>query len=360
MNEATGGAAVPQDALVRILQAGLRAPSAENKHHLRFEREGDEVWLLATDQASWTALPHRAYLAMVSYGAVVENMALRAASLGYRQGCRWLPEERAPQAVACLSWRPGVPLAEPLAAAIEARHTNRRFYGRGRVAPAVLARVSAAAAAVEGTRLLWLDAAPDRRLALRMLRLAETERFHRQRLHEELFGAVRFERGWRASCEEGLPPGALEVEPGMRSAFAALRHWPLMRAAAWLGAHHALGLRAGHLPCALAPHLGLVLAEGGDAWGDLQAGRAFERLWLAAGHEGLALQPFAAPVALVRQHAGAGYVSAPTRTALAKGLDLLCAGHDGRPRMLFRMGHAAAPTVVSGRVALERHAAFAE
>ena len=47
----------------------------------------------------------------------------------------------------------------------------------------------------------------------------------------------------------------------MRVPFALLRRWPLMRASTWLGAHLALGLRAGYLPCALAPHAGLLVVD---------------------------------------------------------------------------------------------------
>ena len=36
------------DQLHRILDAGIRAPSAENKHDLRFQSVGDSVRLLAT------------------------------------------------------------------------------------------------------------------------------------------------------------------------------------------------------------------------------------------------------------------------------------------------------------------------
>ena len=86
----------------------------------------------------------------------------------------------------------------------------------------------------------------------------------------------------------------------MRAPCAALRYWPVMRGMSWLGAHHALGLRAGYLPAALSPHIGLVLAEEGD--GDvpaaaLNAGRAMQRVWLAAQAQGLALPPMAAATA---------------------------------------------------------------
>ncbi len=250
----------PPDTLQRILEAGLLAPSAENKHYLEFRCNDDSVDLMATDLASWPAQPHRQMLALLSYGAVVQNIALKSAELGCALSVDWDRDLLTSGHVAHLRWDVSAAAADPLCHAIEGRHTNRRFYSRAALPAPTLERLAAAADAVPGARLLWLADAADRRAALRAIRLAETERFRRRALHAELFGAVRFELGWKQTAGEGLPPGALEVEPPMRAGFALLRHWRVMRAASRLGLHHALGLRAGYLPCALAPQLGLMLA----------------------------------------------------------------------------------------------------
>lgn len=65
-------------------------------------------------------------------------------------------------------------------------------------------------------QLVWLDESARRRQALRLMRRAGTERFRNRTLHEELFSAIRFDVGWRATCPEGLRPGALGVEPPLR------------------------------------------------------------------------------------------------------------------------------------------------
>ena len=338
------------DQLRRILDAGIRAPSAENKHELRFQCVGDSVRLLATDQASWAAQPHRQLLALLSYGAVVENIHLRSAELGQDVTVEWLPEANHPDVVADFRWTPTVAPPDPLCRAIELRHTNRRFYRRAALAAETLARLSAAADAVPGASVLWLDDAPGRRIALTAIRVAETERFRRRSLHQELFGAVRFDIGWQRSSDEWLPPAALQIEAPMRLPFAALRHWPLMRALDAFGAHHALGLRAGYLPCALAPHIGLILAKGQrEDLANLKAGRAFQRVWLAAAAQGLALQPMAAATALSVQKAGGGWVSVAVQARLQQLLGALCEGHEALPYMLFRLGAAEAPTEVTQR-----------
>lgn len=342
------------DPLRRILAAAVLAPSAENKHYLRFEALADCVRLFTTDRASWADQPHRQMLALLSYGAVVENAALRSAELGYALAATWLPEPGEPELMAELRWEASTAPSDPLGHAIEARHTNRRFYRRARVSAEALARVSAAAQTSPHTPLLWLDDAAPRALALKAIRIAETERFRRQALHGELFGAVRFELGWKQTADEGLPPAALQIEPLMRTPFALLRHWRVMRAANLLGAHFALGLRAGYLPCALSPQIGLILAsEPRQEVGALQAGRTFERVWLAATAEGLALQPMAAATALTHQKSGDGWVSAGARARLSELLNEMRQGHSAQPYLLFRLGQADAPSVVTARRPLE-------
>jgi hypothetical protein len=341
-----------------ILQSGIQAPSAENRHYLRFEIAGDRVKLLSTDTPTWSDQPHRKMLALISYGAVVENMALRAAQLGEAQTTRWLPDPAQPALIAECRWTPAQPADDSLAQVIAQRHTNRRFYRRTPVAASALQRMSAAAAAVPGAALVWLDEPAARATALQAVRIAETERFRRPALHHELFTAVDFTLGWRRSSAEGLPPGALEVEPPMRPGFAALRRWPLMRAASWLGLHHMLGLRAADMPCRLAPHIGLLRCDVDDPQlAALGAGRALERSWLAATAEGLAFQPMAAATALARQHAGGGWVSSGAQREILQRLGRLTHGRPMSAFMLLRIGHAAPPSFVTERRELDAYLA---
>lgn len=346
-----------RDHLWHILTSGIQAPSAENEHYLRLRMRDDSVQLLATDCGSWARQPHRRLLAMMSYGAVIENVALRSAALGYELQEALLPDPAQPALIAELRWVAATPVSNPLCDAIEARHTNRRFYRRAALAPATLERLRDAIGAAAGVRLLWLDDRARRRVALRAIRVAETERFRRRELHAELFGAIRFDRGWQGGTDEWLAPAALEVEPPMRLPFAWLRDWRAMRALNRVGAHLLLGMRAGYLPCALAPHIGLIVSDGADdPLADLRAGRAFQRVWLVAADEELALQPMAAATALMRQTPGDGWVSERAQDRLGKWLDELSDRGAGRQaHMLFRVGRADPPSAVAGRRALHEY-----
>jgi hypothetical protein len=344
-----------------IIDAALRAPWADNRPALRFEWQPAERTLEwhTTEPEVWQALPHRRWLALLALGAALENARLRAAERGFDLRHKILDTAASTRvARSSLEGPTGIsPQERALESALEARCTNRRFYRREALAAATLQSIASAA----GPSLHWLDAPAPRRTALRMLRTAEAERFVQWRLRNELFNSIRFDLGWQKSAAHGLPPAALEVEPPMRAPFASLRHPRVARAAAALGVPRVLAWRAAGLPCALAPHLAIVTspAESGDSAAKLMAaGRALQRAWLAAAHGGVAVQPFAACGALLRQAPGDGWVRARTQQRLRADSDALWPqlGLDAARdvQIFLRIGKSAPPSVRTGREDVSR------
>ena len=329
-----------------IIEAGILAPSADNRHLLRFEIAEGGIRLWGSDE--FEAAPfHRRVLSLISLGAVVENMVLRGARLGLRAEVTWREPGAASTApLAAFRLSNVEPHASGLEAAIPARQTNRRVVFRGPALPAAeQRRMDEHVRGVGGVRLLWLDTPALRHQALRLVTLAESERFRSQPLHEDLFGSIRFDVGWRRTATEGLPPGALEIEPPMRPLFKGLRHWGWMRLLAAVGVHRIIGMRAAYVPCRTAPHV-CALVTGLDLEpGALAAGRALERVWLRATQLGLAFQPLAASALLALE----GYrdVDVAIRDRLAdtwRGI-----GRGALPLMVFRMGFAAPASIQAGR-----------
>jgi hypothetical protein len=330
----------------RLVEAAVLAPSADNSHTFLFDRSGDRVRLWSDHVFAQAPQPLR-ILRLISFGAALENIKLRAARLGLNADVRSFPDANEPRLVAELHFaRTTSAPCDPLEDAIPNRHTNRRLFFRG---PAMsrheLELVSTALKDSPGVRLTWFDSPEARKQILGLITVAETERFASRRLHEELFSAVRFDVGWNATASEGLPPGSLEVEAPMRPMFAALRHWPVMRSLNALGGHHLLGLRAAYLPCRLAPHLGALTTSLDVESGALAAGAALQRVWLRTTLQGFAFQPMAGS-ALLRFPSYSG-VSAKVQARLAEGWDRLAPGRT--PLMVFRIGRARPPSVRTGR-----------
>ena len=340
-----------RDMLQDIARSGVLAPSADNQHVFKFELAESAIRLWPTTEFNACTDRLRRVLGLISLGAVVENMQLRASELGLAARIRWFPAGGAGP-MAQLDLQPSAAPGDELASAIPARHTNRRMYHGPGLDGSEGAQLGAAVAPVEGVRLVWLHGAARRR-ALKLIWLAESERFLRRRLHEDLFSSIRFDLGWHEGADWAIPPGALEVEVPVRPIFKALRHWALMRPLTWLGVHRLLGLRAAWLPCWQAPALGLLTSSLPIEQGAVAVGSAFERLWLRATLLNLALQPMAGSVVLPLQPTVDEGVSDGLRSALTAGWQALALG--STPLMVFRIGRAAPPSVRAGRKSIAEY-----
>ena len=337
-----------QDTLRFILESAIMAPSADNQHRIRFQLAEDTICVRYTEAELPPQGSYKRVLALLSLGAVAENLAIAASRFDIGTETVLLPDLTQPNLIMQIRLQAERAKVDPLWRFIPLRHTNRHVRFRGpRMTDAERGELDAAVRIYPACQLVWLDEPARRRQALRLMRRAEAERFHNPILHKELFSAIRFDVGWRSTSPEGMPPGALGVEPPLRVFFALLRHWPVMRLANLLGAHYMLGWRACDLPCRLAPHLGLLAVKNPDNQAVFGAGRVFQRLWLATTSQGRVLQPMPASALFALKGARAEGIPAGLQHDLAEGWKASLG--DSIPLMLFRIGLAKPSSIVTGR-----------
>jgi hypothetical protein len=335
-----------RERVLELIEAGIRAPSADNRHRIWFESRPDGLSVRVDPALLGSDERHRTILTLFSVGAVVENILIRASALGLSGRLRFASDWRSTAPIADIGWTGDDVERDPLSDAIDSRHTNRRFFHGPPLDPGERQRLDAQTANTHDVQVHWFEGGR-RTEVLRLVAAAESSRFAHAALHRELFEAIRFDIGWRDTCQEGLPPGSLEVEPFLRKPFAMLGNWNVMRRLRAVGVHRLLGMRAGYLPCRLCHHLcGITVA--GDPERDAPvAGRIFQRFWLEATRLGLALQPLAAAAVL------AWGPESGLATTLRTGWDRIIPG--SAPLLLFRLGRARAPAVVTSRPPAESY-----
>jgi len=328
-----------------ILDAGIAAPSADNSQPWEFAWRGDDDLDLRIDASrSGRVSDTRYVLSDLACGTCLENMIIRARSLGHAAELQIFPRQDDELWVAHIHWHrdPDCDRPEPLAAAIRERHTDRSFPWRGPVDPGTRARLDAQAEVIPGQRLYWPQTSPEKKTALEIIRQAEALRFKSPTLHAELFSSIRFSGGWHTACDEGLAPAALAVEPPLRPFFQALRRPAVMGMFNRLGASSVLGWRSAWLPIRLSPGLCLIVIPSTTRAQVLAGGRALQRVWLQATLEGLSVQPYAAPGVL-----GLGFV--PVEPAFEEpiaqlGSALRGLSGPGHGLVFLRLGHARTAT----------------
>jgi len=331
-----------------ILRNAILAPSADNRHQVRFEITGNNIYIHHTRTQFPPEGGYKWVLALLSLGAMLENIILAASRFNFSAETTPFPDPHHPSLIMQITLRPDQIGDDPLLEMIPLRHTNRRlhFHGPGMI-EAERETLNQVIHKFPSCQLFWLDEPKLRKQCLHLMRIAETERFHNPLLHEELFSAIRFDIGWHTSCTEGLPPGALGIEPLSRGFFSLLRHWPVAQLANSFGMHHVLGFRSSYLPCRLAPHLGALTVKKIDTLSVLHAGRAFQRLWLAITKQKRVLQPMPASALYAIQNAPTEGIPVTLQQELSAGWQVIF--HENIPVILFRMGSAQNQFVVSTR-----------
>jgi nitroreductase len=339
LDEANG---VDQDTRAGILRAGIAAPSADNSQPWRFAWTGDALDVRIDPDRSGHVSDTRYVLSDLATGACLENMLVHARSRGWGADLEIFPQQDDPLWVARIRWRrDGGDRPEPLAAAIEQRHTDRRFPWRGPISADTRARLDAQARRIPGARLWWPQTARERKAAQGLIREAEALRFKSPTLHAELFSSIRFSAGWHTACEEGLPPAALAVEPPLRPMFQAMRRPGVMATFNRLGAAAMLGWRSAWVPIRLSPGLCLVAVASTGRADVLSGGRALQRVWLQATLEGLSVQPYAAPGVLSLGFVPLEPALQQSRSRLASALGDLA--ETGAGLVFLRLGYTRSP-----------------
>ncbi len=273
---------VPEETIPRTLPIGhqlrfllryaVLAPSTRNTQPWRFAIEGNAV-LLRADPARWLRVvdPDRRELHL-SLGCALENLLLAADCLGYRHTVTYFPVPADPDLAAVATFTPAPRSAPPVTPAVtleilQLRRTDRRPFLSQPLAPEVLHRLRTVAGE-PGVRLELTDALERRRSADVLSVRAWAALFGDTAYRDELTRTLlvgEIGGSWLAGqLRRPMPP---YPEVGRR-----------------LAHQNSLALLS-------APVIGVIGSLADGPADQVRSGRLFERLWLTATAEGLALHP---------------------------------------------------------------------
>jgi nitroreductase len=118
-----------REAISKIIEAGIRAPSGDNCQPWRFEVKDNRISIYNIPDRDNSLYSWGQRASYIAHGALIENMTIAAAHLGYAAKIKLFPESRDPNLVARLTLeQPAPPEEGALYEAIFARATNRKPY----------------------------------------------------------------------------------------------------------------------------------------------------------------------------------------------------------------------------------------
>lgn len=373
----------PAISLRRLVEAAILAPTPDNNQPWLFAVRGKTL-AVYLDPARTLPSDVHSMFDLVGIGAAIENAVIAARHVGLKAEVSLAEVERAralpdalpapysppqdkpggslaqgssgtpaqpdplrPRPVAVLKFLAGA-RPDPLYPFLATRCTNRKLYSAIPIPQEVLGRIGAAAASFAEVQLHWMTDRPQIGRLAALVAVGDRFRLQYPPFHNEIYRQVRFTAEQAERTRDGLDLRTLALPPGTGLVLRFLRPWSRMQ---WI---HRLRLTALlTLPSMLSVRrsgaLGAISVPAPAAAHYVSAGRALERLWLAATAEGLSLQPLGSlPIFLAQweQLAGRNLSASHQRLALqlSHKLRQSIAGLGGRTLvMLFRTGYAPSP-----------------
>ncbi|MDQ1287891.1 MAG: hypothetical protein QG622_1456 [Actinomycetota bacterium] len=283
--------------LHRLVTAASRAPSADNMQAWSFAAAGDVVDVYV-EPGRVLPTDVDAMFAWVGLGAAVENLVIAAEDEGFgvtvddgglgdgTSGDREPVRVRLSPGGSGSGSRSG----HPLAGWIERRETNRGPYDETPLDPTTLGELTEAVGRFDAG-VHWIGGSADLGLMASMDARSSYIRLEHRPLHDELFDILRFSRRSVEETGFGLDFASLGVPPALVGAARLLRYPSVMKVVSHLGIGRFVARQLAAKLCA-AGAVCLVTARRAGPAGYVEAGRAMERLWLAATARELAVQPY--------------------------------------------------------------------
>ena len=332
----------------RVARSGAQAPSGDNLQPWSFRADGDTLLVRHDPHRDRSLFNVRYAASFIALGAALENIMIAASADGYSAKIEYFPDSHDEEIIARVSFESGAS-TDPLVTFVEKRCTNRKPYATGPIDPKILKRLTSASEQFRNVELLWIQEKARLKQLAKMVTCADRLIFENPHIHSHLFSTLRWSKDEIERTRDGLPIESLELGHAGSLAFRGLKNWSVVAFLNRFGfskivAHHSSLLMQ---RCSAS---GLISTPDTSPLSFLEAGRAFQRVWLQATKENLALQPMTAIIFLqlrsrFNDHNGLNHEQIAIIDRLRRDLEKffgLC--EKSVPAMLFRLGFAAPPS----------------
>ena len=338
---------IPAEVIESLLRAATSAPSGDNLQPWRFSRRGEAI-VIHHDSGRDTSLYNiHGFASFIALGAAIENLVIAASSFGYRAEVNLIPTEGS-DVVAEINLPPET-MVDPLVDFIQARCVNRRPYEARPLAAELVEALGSETKRFSGVKLHWIHEPGQRKILGNLVMQADRLLLENEHLHRQLFSCLRWTAEEVERTRDGLPVSTLELGKLGTKGFRALGSWRLVSFLNRLGLSR-IAARHSYDLIRRSSHLGLITVPSLSPAGFVNAGRGFERLWLAVTSGAASLQPMTGFVFLqLRAALGVYDGLSPAQLDLLERLrtDLRAVFSleaSDLPVILFRIGYGPAPS----------------
>ena len=291
---------ISPDHLKMLAEAGTAAPSAGNNQPWKWLAANNRLYLFHDKKQSYSWTDQEDFIAQIALGAAIENVKIKAASLGYDVDYNLYPAGEKSALAADISFlQTNSPNENAiLEKYIGLRCTNRKKGDNQPINPEILASLKTSAVSIPGASLSFLTTPADIAAFAEIESAAERIRFMHPQSHSEFFlKELKWNNSGKEIIHEGLDIKTLEMtlsdETGIRVAsdpgvIALVNKWQTGKAFEKPARNAIITSSA----------IGLVTIPSYSPQNYIKGGMSLENVWLNCTKHGLAVHPVSAPLLL--------------------------------------------------------------
>jgi len=347
---------IPNEQLIKLIEAGIQAPSADNGQPWKFKlmEDGFELWLDKANMGLFFDVNKIA--TQISCGAVIENIITYANNLGLKTNITYFDEPSNKFAKLTFTHSGSTKANEDkVRQSLFNRHSDRNLYQFNKKIPdTLIAALINSVQFDEGHRLHLYQEPKARKAIIKTITATDTIRFIHKQVHNDFYKVLRFGSSAQQT-KDGLASATLGIESFMIPILQLLKPWKLTQLLNLIGLHHIMALRGTWLPMKSASLIVSITHKGTANY--VESGRIMQRFWIQANEAGLSVQALGAlPLFLARCHQAHGDGFSPAQlkklSILENDFSSISPTFDYKNDqliMLFRLGYTNQPTAKSYR-----------
>lgn len=275
--------------LIDIITDGTYAPSGENCQPWRFEVINNVVNIFNVPEADQSIYNYQQFGSFIAHGALLENMSISANKNGYQMEVDLFPDRNQPNLVATAVFTQQTIRGDaPLYPFIRERCTNRKKYS-GKTLTAQLKNELSTNSKENGVKIIFFDDQEKMSILGRAAALNEKIIFENESLHDFFYKHILWNQDEQNAT--GFYIKSLEFLPQQLPIVKLLKNWKILvymnrffKISRVIARDNAKKYESS------GTFFALTLSEN-TGKGYVMLGREFQRLWLTATKEGLAIQP---------------------------------------------------------------------
>lgn len=353
----------------RIIEAGILAPSGDNLQPWRFKWDGSSIIDIYIDPGIDNSLYNIEYdmqriASLISLGAVVDNMRVRASYLGIGIKLNYLPSPKDKSFSARITLieerDAGQQETSSLDQYIPKRCVNRKVYYAKEIDKEIQDKIIKEAKKYEDIKLYWLEDKKKIKKLAGLVSMADKIMFETEGLLLPLMKSIRWTRKEEETTMDGMPLKSLELGWFDAKGFRLFSCWRLVKflnyfGLGWIASRHSVRL----MESSAAACLLTVIFKEDDVKDFIRGGELLERIWLLLASFDISAQPMAGLAFLINRVKllkGQGFsrIHIEDINAMKEILyPIFNLKEEEIPLILLRLGHSSAPSSRTRRHRIE-------